>query len=136
MIKAKAPKVILVLTCIAGRSQHKPVILLSSSLKLAGSIRRISLWSNSTSNSAVVIRGFHPSFYLRDDYSADEGWSHEEILLANKVLRYCFRKAFEGQFDEASFDFKDGEVLQAWRAQLKTREESLEGSLERRLALS
>lgn len=138
MIKAKAPKVILVLTCIAGRSQHKPVTLLSSSLKSAGSIRRISLWSNSIPNSAVVIQGFHPSVYLRDDYSTDQGWSHEEVFLANRVLRYCFQKAFDGLSDEASFDFEDGEVLQAWRAQCRTREElrSLEESLRRRLALS
>ncbi len=42
MIKALAPKVILVLTCTAGESQHKPVRLLSSSLKLAGSVRPVS----------------------------------------------------------------------------------------------
>ncbi|KAM0704830.1 hypothetical protein Q7P35_007616 [Cladosporium inversicolor] len=75
MIKAEPPKVMLVLTTAAGRSDVPGMRQIQCSLKTAGSMEKI----NIRGHECLVIYGFHPSVYLRDDYVSKRGWSGADV---------------------------------------------------------
>ncbi|KAK1088143.1 hypothetical protein LTR33_000702 [Friedmanniomyces endolithicus] len=125
MLTTKAPKVILVLTCTACSSQYRPLKSLYSSRISAATEDTITLWRNSTSHKATVIRAFHPSVYLRVDYIEAEKWSQDEVLLANKILRLCFAKAFRILSGEpCAEDDREEALLQAWKDTVGARNRS------------
>ncbi|KAK0886914.1 hypothetical protein LTR02_017708 [Friedmanniomyces endolithicus] len=102
-----------------------PLKSLYSSLISAATEDTITLWGNSTSHKAIVIRAFHPSVYLRDDYIEAEKWSQDEVLLANKILRLCFAKAFRTLSGEpCAEDDREEALLQAWKDTVGARNRS------------
>lgn len=109
MIKAEPPKVMLVLTTGAGRSDVPGMRQFQCSLKTAGSIEKI----NIRGQECLVIYGFHPSVYLRDDYVLKRGWSRADVSLAKGVLRFCFRQAFACRQDREAVPM-NGEMLRRW----------------------
>lgn len=117
MVLAKSPDVIDVLTCAAGGSEKNCVRLLWSSLKEAGSMQEITLHNGRGSRKATVLRGFHPSTYLRDDYVEEGSWSSEKTRAASKVIRLCFAKAFTVLDNESAADNDDErKVIELWKA--------------------
>lgn len=68
IIRLIEPKVVLVLTCVAVRSAVKGIRLFSSSLKEAGTTKHKSLGKGEDCHPFVVVKGFHPSIFLRRDY--------------------------------------------------------------------
>jgi hypothetical protein len=62
----------------------------------------------------LVIRGFHPSVYLRKDYVSKRGWSPLDVLLAHDVLRFYFEQAFAYLQGEEVIPM-DGEMLRRWK---------------------
>jgi len=114
MIQAKAPKVILVLTCEARSSKDENVKLLWSSLESAGTQDFISILNDSAT---TVIRAFHPSVYLRDDYTSSQNWSSEKIRTAKEVLLYCFQMAFccLSHNSHTMVDKKNPKLMGTWR---------------------
>ena len=89
MVEKLQPDVILSLQCSGRRSSNKFVQALSSSMSRAGTVDIF----NVRGKDAILIRGFHPSVYLRDDYTED--MAKEDIELYQKMLRYCFEIAFQ-----------------------------------------
>ncbi|KAK0303442.1 hypothetical protein LTR54_017734 [Friedmanniomyces endolithicus] len=111
MILAKKPKAILVLTTSAGLSKHGPVTNLGSSLHRAGSTRLLTLWTKDGPHRSLIIYGFHPSVYLREDYVSSREWSSEEVRLANEVLHVCFAKAFEASCNLSRKSDHDDKII-------------------------
>lgn len=110
MIEAAPPKVLLVLTTRAGRSDIAGLRQLRCSLRSAGTMKKIHIQGHE----CLVIRGFHPSVYLREDYLSERGWSQTDVSLAHDVLRFCFRQAFAYlQGEEVSP--MDDEMLRRWK---------------------
>ena len=137
MITAKSPKVILVLTCSAGQSGCKRLTLLGTSLKRAGTTRNIMFFNGGHKKQATIVRGFHPSVYLREDYTDEECWTKEDIKLANEVLRHCFTRAFAAMSGGDTSTFDEDELLDAWKVQLarKSGLPSLEEEFSSKLSL-
>ncbi len=115
MILAKKPKAILVLTTSAGLSNHGPVTNLGSSLRRAGSTRFLTLWTKDGPHRSLIIYGFHPSVYLREDYVSSREWSSEEVRLANEVLHVCFAKAFEASCNLSRKCDRDDKIIRRWQ---------------------
>jgi len=129
MIKAEPPKVILVLTTGAGRSDVRGMRQFQSSLDSAGSMETVDI----RGEECLVIYGFHPSVYLRDDYVSKRGWSPRDVARARGVLRFCFEQAFahlEGQ----DVTLMSGKMREYWEKVLEPkklfRKRSGMGSLE------
>jgi hypothetical protein len=110
MIKAKKPKVVLVLTTHAGVSKTSTLRQLGSSLKTAGSTSTI----NIEGHEVRVIHGFHPSVYLRDGYMSEKKWSQQDADLAREVLSFCVAQAFVCLKDERGV-LVDGTLFKEWR---------------------
>lgn len=115
MVLAKQPDAILVLTATARSSKHKQVKCLGSSLRKAGSTRPFILHTGNGRHESLIIYGFHPNAYLREDYVAGSNWLPEDVSLANEVLRVCFAKAFEASCGLPRDSIHDNEVLNQWR---------------------
>lgn len=95
MILEKSPEVILVLTCIAEKSNNENVKLLKSSLRGAGEVGSITLRKESGETKKVtVVKGFHPSCYLREDYIKKGKLSPREVKRRNALLQDCVDEAF------------------------------------------
>lgn len=65
-------------------------------------------------HTTLVVYGFHPSVYLREDYVSNNRWTAAEVDLANNVLRLCFEYAFaflENRHDEQEMEA----LLGDWR---------------------
>ncbi|KAI9780024.1 MAG: hypothetical protein M1816_003195 [Peltula sp. TS41687] len=88
MVVRKKPDVILVLQCEAGLSAHNQVRRLRSSQMQAGTMGVV--WVEGVD--ALVVRGFHPSSYLRQDYN--KGATDEERNLRIDMIDFCFATAF------------------------------------------
>ena len=89
MVEKLQPDVIVSLQCSGRQSSNKFVQALSSSMSRAGTVDIF----NVRGKDAILIRGFHPSVYLRDDYTEDV--AEEDIELRREMLRYCFEIAFQ-----------------------------------------
>ena len=89
MIIKKKPDVILVLQCDAGSSRNRRVRWFWSSEKAAGTMDIINLEGHET----LVVRGFHPSTYLRQDYVEERQMSQREQCLRIDMLQLCFDMA-------------------------------------------
>lgn len=120
MILAKCPKVVVVLTCSAGTSKVNTVRLLWSSLSAAGSVERKTLHKKSGDHDVTIIRGFHPSVYLRDDYTSEASWSRDETATANDMLRLCFARAFSQLTGKNESNIQN-ETSSKWRYQVELR---------------
>jgi hypothetical protein len=94
MIQAEKPKVILVLTTSAGRFSVPKITLFGSSLQKAGKTKMIEMWDNGKRHITLVVYGFHPSVYLREDYVSNNRRSAAEVDSANNVPRLCFECIF------------------------------------------
>jgi len=108
MMMAKKPDVILILQCQGRSSSNNYIRRLSSSERLAGTIDVFDV----KGQDALVVRGFHPSTYLRDDYAWERNLTFEERKLRVQMLEYCFKISFrllEGKRHQE----KDLEI--AWR---------------------
>ena len=116
MILAKRPKVIVILTCAAGKSENKAVRLFWSSIKAAGTKQQIMLRNRTHNHEAMIVRGFHPSMYLRDDYIAGISWSHERTRAAKNMLRLCFIQALSTLTGEGVKDSWERDVTGSWKA--------------------
>jgi hypothetical protein len=90
MMMAKRPDIILVLQCQGRTADNGFVRLLSSSQRAAGHARVIGL----KDHEALVIKGFHPSTYLRPDYVKGRRMTEKEQKLRIDVLAFCFDVAF------------------------------------------
>jgi hypothetical protein len=110
MIKAKKPKVILVLTTHAGGSKVSGLRPLESSLKSAGSTSKMKI----EEHEVRVIHGFHPSMYLRDDYISGKDWSPQDADVARAVLSFCVAQAFVCLKDERGV-LVDETLFKKWR---------------------
>jgi hypothetical protein len=110
MIEAEPPKVLLVLTTRAGRSDIVGLRQLRCSLRSAGTMKKIHIQGHE----CLVIRGFHPSVYLREDYLSERGWSQADVLLAHDVLHFCFGQAF-AYLQGEKVSPMDGEMLRRWK---------------------
>lgn len=115
MIRLEKPKVILSLTCAARTSNLKGVRVFSSSLMEAGTVQRRSIGKGEASHSFGLVKGFHPSVFLRADYVAQRGWSEDEVSLADRMLHFCFRRAFQELDDQDEAD-EDLACVSQWRA--------------------
>jgi hypothetical protein len=123
MIQAEKPKVILVLTTSAKDSSVPKMTLFGSSLRKAGKTKTIEIWDNGRKHTTLVVYGFHPSVYLREDYVSNNRWSAAEVDSANNVLRLCFEYAFaflENRHDEQEMEA----LLGDWRQHMTTRQQA------------
>jgi hypothetical protein len=116
IIKLIKPKVVLILTCVARQSIVKGIRLFSSSLKEAGTTERKSLGKGDACHSFTVIKGFHPSIFLRQDYIDQRCWGNEKIRCAKRMLHICIRKAILELNDEEDRG-QDANFERAWRRQ-------------------
>lgn len=116
IIKLIEPKVVLILTCVARQSVVKGIRLFSSSLREAGTTKRKSLGKGDACHSFTVVKGFHPSIFLRQDYIEQRCWGDEEIRRAQRMLQICFRKAILELNDEECCG-RDTMVERAWKHQ-------------------
>jgi hypothetical protein len=126
MIQAEKPKVILVLTTSARNSSVPKITLFGSSLQKAGRTRMIEIWDNGTKHTTLVVYGFHPSVYLREDYVSNNRWSAAEVDSANNILRLCFEYAFaflEGRHDEQGMEASLGYWRQLMAAGQQARQQ-------------
>lgn len=89
MVLALQPDVILTLQCAGRGASNKFVQMLSSSMKRAGTLDVVDL----RGKDAILVRGFHPSTYLREDYT--KTISDEQVVLYQEMAIYCFRVAYE-----------------------------------------
>jgi hypothetical protein len=110
MIKAKQPKVILVLTTHAGRSKNSGLRQLNSSLKSAGSTSKV----NIDGHESLVVHGFHPSVYLRKDYVSEKKWSPQHVNTAQDVLRFCVTQALAFLEDGCNV-LEEDDLFKSWR---------------------
>jgi hypothetical protein len=126
MIKAKKPKVILVLTTRAGGSKNSGLRQLKSSLSIAGSTSTI----NIEGHEIRVIHGFHPSMYLRDDYVSENNWSPQEVNTARDVLHFCVAQALAFLEDDCNVLVND-DLFKRWRKLVGPRQSfcNLEGDV-------
>jgi hypothetical protein len=118
IIKLVQPKVVLILTCIARRSVVKGIRIFSSSLAEAGTKKRKSVGTGDDCHTFSVIKGFHPSVFLRTDYVNQRQWGEEQICCARKMLHWCFQKAMLELWDEECHD-KAEAVQREWRKQCR-----------------
>jgi len=116
IIRLIEPEVVLILTCVARQSVVKGIRLFSSSLKEAGTTARKSIGKGGACHSFTVIKGFHPSIFLRQDYIDQRCWGDEKIRCAKRMLHICFRKAILELNDEEDCS-QDANFERAWRRQ-------------------
>lgn len=90
IIKLVQPKVLLILTCVAHRSIIKGIRLFSSSLAEAGTRKRKSVGTGDDCHAYSVIKGFHPSVFLRKDYINRRQRGEKQVCCARKMLHWCF----------------------------------------------
>lgn len=112
--------VIVVLTCKASDT----VQVLESSMKNAGTSTKVRVHFRDETRRCTIIKGFHPSTYLRNDYNSE--WSVTEINTARAVLRHCFRLAFKQllQLPDNRISLHNQEqLLQTWRDQVRMRQQ-------------
>jgi hypothetical protein len=110
MIEAEPPKVLLVLTTRAGRSDIPGLRPFRCSLRSAGTTKKIDICGHE----CLVVYGFHPSVYLRKDYTCNRGWSQDDVLLAHDILRFCFEQAF-AYMEGCEVEALNGEMLRRWK---------------------
>jgi hypothetical protein len=123
MIQAEKPKVILVLTTSAGRFSVPKITLFGSSIQKAGKTKMIEIWDNGKKHITLVVYGFHPSVYLREDYVSNNRRSAAEVDSANNVPRLCFEHTFA--FLEDRHDKQEMEALLGdWRQRMATRQQA------------
>lgn len=115
MIRLKKPKVVLALTCAAQSSSLKGIRLFSSSLIEAGTVERRSVGNGDASQSFGLVKGFHPSVFLRADYIAQRGWSEVEVSLADRMFHLCVRRAFE-ELEDEEVSLEDARSVSRWKA--------------------
>jgi hypothetical protein len=104
IIKLVQPKVLLILTCVAHRSIVKGIRLFSSSLAEAGTRKRKSVGTGDDCHAFSVIKGFHPSVFLRKDYINRRQWGEKQVCCAREMLHWCFQKAMLELWDEECHD--------------------------------
>lgn len=126
MIKAKRPKAIMVLTTTAKKSNHKSVRLLWSSRFVA--TERFDITLPGDPGKVAIIRGYHPSAYLRKDYAATWLREEEDETLARHMLRICFYKALAVIELEAYKDMRNQDAIERWHGVL----EGIRGTCQKR----
>lgn len=118
IVKLVQPKVVLILICVAHRSIVKGIRLFSSSLAEAGTRKRKSVGTGDDCHAFSVIKGFHPSIFLRTDYVKQRQWGEKQICCARKMLHWCFQKAMLELWDEECYDGNHALQLE-WRKQCR-----------------
>lgn len=116
IVRLIAPKFALILTCVARQSSVKAIRLFSSSLKGGGITARTSIGEGEACHSFTIIKGFHPSIFLGQDYIEQRSWGDNGIRCAKEMLPISFRKAVLKLNDEGSCG-KDSIVERASRCQ-------------------
>lgn len=119
MIRAKRPKAIILMTITAKKSNHKSVKLLWSLIHVT--TERTDITLPGAPEKVAIIRGYHPSAYLREDYAATWLPDGKYEILARHMLRICFSKAFAVLEPEVYDDVRVEDAVERWH-------EVLEGS--------
>jgi hypothetical protein len=117
MIKAKRPKAIVVMTTTAKKSNHKSVRLLWSSRYDTTKSTDITL--PGAPGKVTIIRGYHPSAYLREAYAATWLRDEEDEILARHMLRICFSKALTVIEPEVYNDIRVQDAIERWHEVLE-----------------
>jgi hypothetical protein len=118
MIKAKRPKAIIVMTTTAKKSNHKSIRLLWSSRHVT--TERIDITLPGDPSKVAMIRGYHPSAYLRQDYAATWLRDEEDETLARHMLRICFHKALAVIEPEVYKDIPVQDAVKRWHGLLES----------------
>jgi hypothetical protein len=62
----------------------------------------------------AIIRGGHPSAYLREDYATTWLRCEEDKILARNMLRICFSKALAVVQGKVYDDLQNRDVMERW----------------------